>query len=73
VQNDLKTVEADIIRPKKDSRRESLPGGEGGFFGFAEKDGRGIHGYPGGQSLPLEGKVSAKQTDEVFHRLPPSE
>ena len=29
-------------------------------------------GFPEG-SLPLEGKVSAKQTDEVFLRLPPSE
>ena len=27
-------------------------------------------GFPEG-SLPLEGKVSAKQTDEVFLRLPP--
>jgi len=35
----------------------SLPRGEGGFFGFAEKDGRGITGNPEGLP-PLMGGVN---------------
>jgi len=35
---------------------KSLPGGEGGFFGFAEKDGRGITGNPEGIAFPLRGR-----------------
>jgi len=56
------------------SRRNQEPEGQPSqrgrwIFAFGEKDGRGITKNPKG-SLPLEWKVSAEQTDEVFLQKP---